>query len=275
MSATIPTISAEEYLKLQKQGSVTTLDCTIDRGQKDGTQNYSEEHIKGSKYFPYLELCSEGKFPCTMPQTAAEFATKAGKLGIKRTDKLVIYDRRCFFSSPRATFMLRTYSHPEVVCLDSYDAYKQLGGETESGPDTHPAAACEYTDSSTIAELKPKKWFQLTDIVDLYESGDISKYNLIDVRSPERYAAGHLFYAVNIFYELAVENGKYKSSEQIKELLKGIDVTKPTIIYCNSGITACILKTAVDEFLLEPAIIYDGSWSEFSVAGPKKYISVQ
>lgn len=274
MSAIIPRISAKEFIDLFARGEVIALDCTIDRGQRDGTKHFLEEHIKGARYFPYLDLCTEGQFPSTMPDSVAEFVKHAGELGIKSTDKLVVYDRQCFFGSPRAAFMLATYAHPNVYCLDSYEEYKRLGGKVESGPDLRVVEKVEYASAAVVNEIEPKQWFKLKDIVDLYESKKVSEYNLIDVRAPERYAAGHLLHAVNIFFQNAVENKKFKPSSEVKELLKDIDVTKPTVVYCNSGITACILKTAIDEFLLEPAFIYDGSWSEYSEVGPKEYTAV-
>lgn len=276
MSATIPRISAQALLDLQKSDSpVIVLDCTIDRGATDGRAHFAAEHIAGSRYFPYLDITSEGPFPATMPRTFAEFCSKMGKLGFKRSDKLVVYDQQCFFGSQRAAFVLATFGHPDVAYLDSYAVYKQLGGTTATGADEFVPKEVEYADPAA-EKVVPKLWFELQDIVKLYSSGEVAAYNIIDARMPSMYAAGHLRDAVNIFYKDLTEDQHYKSAEQIAAILKqkGIDTTKPTVVYCNSGTTACVVKAPIDELLAVPAIVYDGSWNEYGKIGPKEYAVV-
>jgi len=43
----------------------------------------------------------------------------------------------------------------------------------------------------------------------------------------------------------------------------GVDLDKPIITSCGSGVSAAILWLALDAIGKEPAALYDGSWSEW------------
>lgn len=293
MSATIPTITAVEFLCLQSEedSNLVVLDCTILKSESNGYDNYLLEHIKNAKYFHYLDVTSKSLYPSMMPKSFSEFSEKVGKLGIKSTDKIVIYDRVGFLGSPRATFVFSSFNHPYVACLDSYEAYKQLGGAIESGntnlqdklmlnsSDSEKNVNKSYAEST---DKPPKMWFNLEEVVNLYKSGDYKNYNVIDTRPESMYLESHLISAINIPPpSVLTDNGsnvkQFKDKTQLKQLLigKNVDMAKPTLMYCNTATTACVVKAAIDSVLLNPAIIYDGSMTEYKSVGPKEYLTSQ
>ena len=104
-------------------------------------------------------------------------------------------------------------------------------------------------------------------------------YEVIDARSPDRFLgsgeeprpgikSGHIPGSKNIFFNNLIDQDskKFLKKEEIKKIIKnsGIDEKKDIICTCGSGVTACILKFAIQLIDKNKNIkIYDGSWSEW------------
>lgn len=270
--ATIKTIDAKEYLELVKnEPKLVTLDCTWYPTGEDGYAEYLREHIKGARYYPFYDVVSDSKYPMMLPTDYEEFITALSSLGVKRDDYLVIYDQQSVFPSPRASYVLATFDHPNVVLLDSYKEYKKLGGPLSSGPSPQYRPG-PYTSGN---KYTIHKWYKFEEIVDLIESGSIKDFNLIDTRLPNLYEGGHIKGATNIpFKQFLSEEGKYKSKEEILNILKknNVDMGKPFILYCNTGTTACIEKAGIDKVAKTTVFLYDGSYSEWKDRAPDSLI---
>ena len=72
---------------------------------------------------------------------------------------------------------------------------------------------------------------------------------VLDVREPDEYAQGHLPGAINLPYSNLVDpqRGTMLPAEQLRDRIKqaGIDIDKPVIASCGSGVSACILGLAL------------------------------
>jgi thiosulfate/3-mercaptopyruvate sulfurtransferase len=71
--------------------------------------------------------------------------------------------------------------------------------------------------------------------------------------------------AFNLPYGELIENGQLVSRARIEAAFKkaGIDLEKPVITTCGSGVTAAILTLALETIGKEPQGLYDGSWAEW------------
>jgi len=99
---------------------------------------------------------------------------------------------------------------------------------------------------------------------------------LVDARAPERFRGevepldrvpGHIPGAVNHFFQTNVENGVFRTPEQLREAFaKTLAGTPPNhvVCYCGSGVTACHNLLALEHAGLSGAQLYVGSWSEWS-----------
>jgi len=99
---------------------------------------------------------------------------------------------------------------------------------------------------------------------------------VVDARSAERFAgkapeprpglrSGHMPRSFNVPYDRLIENGRLKSREKIAAAFTsaGVDLDKPIITTCGSGVTAAVLAFALDSLGKEPKGLYDGSWAEW------------
>lgn len=278
----IRTISAEALLALQRP--VKILDATW--YPPDGGAGYSEfvkDRIANATYFNVDAPKVPSPYPHMLP-TASIFASYAGSLGIKRDDVVVVYDKPGFLSAPRAMFLFGLFKHPEVYLLDNYEEYKRLNGALEHGEPSKPSPVHYETPAEADSEaIKEYAVADFEEISNLLASGDYGKsVNLLDARPHGRWTgetpeqrpgmkSGHIPGSVSVPFPAVLEHGTFKSPEKIKELLKekSINPELPTIVMCGSGVTACVIKTALDPLLKSPARLYDGSWSEWARRAPE------
>jgi thiosulfate/3-mercaptopyruvate sulfurtransferase len=98
----------------------------------------------------------------------------------------------------------------------------------------------------------------------------------VDARSTERFAgkapeprpglrSGHMPRSFNVPYERLIENGRLVSRDRIAATFTaaGVNLDKPIITSCGSGVTAAILTFALDSLGKEAKGLYDGSWAEW------------
>jgi len=77
--------------------------------------------------------------------------------------------------------------------------------------------------------------------------------------------SGHMPGAINLpFTELLDKDSRFKSIRELKQVFAdvGVDLNKPVITSCGSGVTASIISFAL-ELVSKPSLVYDGSWSEW------------
>ena len=103
---------------------------------------------------------------------------------------------------------------------------------------------------------------------------------VVDARSAARFAgtapeprpglpSGHMPGALNLPWEAIVEDGRLVSPERIRKAFgdAGVDISKPIVTTCGSGVSAAILWFALDAIGKEPKALYDGSWTEWASRG--------
>ena len=99
---------------------------------------------------------------------------------------------------------------------------------------------------------------------------------VVDARSAARFAgkapeprpglrSGHMPRSFNVPYDKLLENGRLVSRERVAEIFTaaGVDLDKPIITTCGSGVTAAVLTFALESLGKTPRGLYDGSWAEW------------
>jgi len=231
---------------------------------------FKEKHIPNA-IFVDLEETSDQKsnLPHMMPDNVY-FSKKISLLGINNNDHLVIYDMYGMFSAARIWFMFKAFGHEKVSILNGgFPAWIDSNGEI----------------SNQINNLEPTNYkanLNKSLIVNYKEVLDNllnNKYQIIDARSPDRFSgnseeprpgmkSGHIPKSKNLYFNDLIDPStkKFIKEKEIENLIKklGIDIKKDIICSCGSGVTACILKFALELLNENKNIkIYDGSWSEW------------
>lgn len=234
----------------------------------DCRQRWREEHIPNAQFFNQDEVADTSiDLPHMLPD-ANTFNHAVGKMGINNDTQVIIYAQNNLFSAPRAWWTFTTMGHKNVKILaGGIDAWKAAGFETESGEVTPPAAQ-NYTANRHDANV-----LNQAQVLELVEQG---KIQIIDARAAARFLAqapeprpglrmGHIPNSKNMPWDLLVENGEFKSPEQIKALFaeQGIDTHAPSVTTCGSGMTAAVVLMALTLLGNNNVRLYDGSWAEW------------
>ena len=209
------------------------------------------------------------------------------KLGLKNDDLLVVYDYLGNFSAPRAFWMLRAFQHKNSLLLDNYPSYKKEGYELENG-EPRKVEETQYTSPGLDREAVVS-YEQIRELV--CDQGKLDEINLIDARPEGRFLGtvpeprpeisnGHAPGAVSVPFTSVTDSTtkQFKSVEELRKLFESKGLVdkisqRPTVVMCGTGVTACVVKSALE--LVQPDAkisIYDGSWTEFAQRADKSMI---
>jgi thiosulfate/3-mercaptopyruvate sulfurtransferase len=237
---------------------------------KQGFDLYREAHIPGAAFFDIEELSdTTSPYPHMLP-TPEKFVSRMRKLGVGNGMKIVVYDAKGVFSSPRAWWMLRVMGHEDVAVLNGgLKKWLAEGRPVEEGPPemrserhftAHKNSELVRDSSDVIHAIAAGR----TQIVDARSKGRFEGHE-IELRPVPR--IGHMQGARNVHYAaLTTADGTMKPASELQAIFEnaGIHPEKPVITTCGSGITACILALGLAVIGNEYASVYDGSWAEWA-----------
>lgn len=234
---------------------------------RDANAEYRAAHIPGAVRFDIDAVADHSTSLPHMLPTAEAFAAAAGALGIGDKDTIVVYDGVGLYGAPRVWWTLRTFGAEKVCILDGgLPQWQAEGRPVETGPSARAPR-------SFTARLNPAAVAAVADVERALASGAAQ---VVDARSAERFRgeapepraglrSGHMPGARNVPYGGVLDGNRLASAEKIASAFKGggVDVDKPVITSCGSGVTAAILTFALAALGKDPGAVYDGSWSEW------------
>ena len=229
-------------------------------------EEYNDIHIPGSLLFD-LDAVSDTatEIPHMMP-SPARFAEMVGLMGIRNSDLVVCADRMGMMGAPRAWWMFRSFGHDRVVVLD--------GGVSKWLAEERPTSDQPPTPSPVVFGVTPQSGFfrSIDEITPETEQ-------LVDARDRERYAGntpevwpgrrrGHIPGSVNVpFKSLLNDDLTFKSPDDLRAAFvnAGLDLDRPIVTTCGSGVTACVLTLALHMLGKQDMTVYDGAWAEWGL----------
>jgi thiosulfate/3-mercaptopyruvate sulfurtransferase len=235
--------------------------------KRDAAAEYLASYIPGAVRFD-IDNVSDHANPLPHMLPAPEtFGAMVGALGIADTDTLVVYDGLGMFSSPRVWWTFRLFGAPNVFILEGgMPKWKAEGRAVESGE-------VQRAPRTFNAQKPPAMVASLHDVQTAL-AGNTAQ--VVDARPADRFRGeapepragvrpGHIPGSLNVPYTKLVENGRLLPPEQLKQAFAagGVDVDKPVITSCGSGVSAATLWLALEALGKEPKGLYDGSWSEW------------
>ncbi|AJY46720.1 3-mercaptopyruvate sulfurtransferase [Martelella endophytica] len=235
--------------------------------QRDAKAEYAAGHLPGAVFFDQDEIADkESGLPHTLP--APEFfAAEMGRLGIGEGDTIVVYDGPGFFAAPRVWWMLRIMGAEDVYALDGgLDGWKAESRPLETETPARPA-------KTFIPAFRDERVTSFEAMRDIVGSG---KRQIADARGAGRFEAvepeprpgmrsGHMPGARNLPAGSFSKDGKFKTVEELRAMFDeaGIDLDRPVVTSCGSGVTAAIITLALESVGHADNTLYDGSWSEW------------
>lgn len=245
---------------------------------RDIHDEFAAAHIPGAQLFDIDEIKdSANPLPHTVP-SAVDFGRAVGAFGIDNTDAVVIYDTtNIAMAAARVWWMFRLFGHERVAVLDGgLPKWTREGRPVESGPASAPNELPGFT-----ARLRRPL---LATEADVGKASDMGDATVVDARDPARFSgrepesrpglrSGHIPGSRNLPWPSLIDpdNGTLLPPEELRAAIDdaGIDLSKPIISSCGSGVTACVLALAAAVLAAPPVTVYDGSWTEWGrIGGP-------
>ncbi|AOM40762.1 3-mercaptopyruvate sulfurtransferase [Xenorhabdus hominickii] len=231
-------------------------------------QLWLNKHIPGAQFFDLDKIANlQINLPHMLPKPET-FRQAVSNMGISENHLVIIYDQGNMFSAPRAWWTFKIFGSARVRILEGgLQGWEQAGYPTESG---------EVSRSSNVFNIQfaPEKVCSQDKILEILDSN--LPVQFIDARAEDRFQAkvpeprpglrmGHLPGSKNIPWTALIDNGRYKSVEEITAIFqeKDIDLTKPIVTSCGSGMTAAVLALGLDMLGHKEVGLYDGSWAEW------------
>jgi thiosulfate/3-mercaptopyruvate sulfurtransferase len=237
---------------------------------------YLDAQIPGAVFFDIDDIATPGTDLPHMLPDAARFADKIGALGIGDDDHVIAYDANGGAAAgARAWWMFRTFGHTKVSVLSGGLAKWKRENRLIASGDNSVAPK-----SFSVRTQNGSRNDELVRNIDqMMMNVDSGSEQVVDARSAGRFAGtdpepwpvikvGHIPGSLNLPFNSLMDpdnSGAIRSASEISAALKeiGIDLQKPVVTTCGSGVTAAVISLGLYLIGHTGAAIYDGSWSEW------------
>jgi len=235
--------------------------------KRDGHAEYLEAHIPGAVFFDIDRIVDPSSgLPHMLPSEAA-FADAAGSLGIGDGHDIVVYDGSGLFSAARVWWTFRTFGATSVSILEGgFPAWRAEGRPVDSGEETPaPARFTARLDRSVVIDLEAVQSRLRTGAAQIVDARPADRFRGEAPEPRPGVRSGHMPGSRNVPFATVVENGRLASPEKITAAFRagGVDLDRPIVTSCGSGVSAAILALALETIGRPPHGIYDGSWAEW------------
>lgn len=243
------------------------FDCRFSLADPDaGRAQYLEGHIPGARY---LHLNTDlsgppGKHGGRHPlPAAADFSALLARHGVGPDTVTVAYDDSRFAFAARLWWLMRSLGfRPPRLLNGGYRAFLAAGGtpdrqqpSTAAGGADAGAGFTGYCDIEGLRELQRRgAW--------LVDSREEPRYRGLE--EPIDPVAGHIPGAINRPWQgvTSVEGKLLDESGLRAHWGEALDAER-LVVYCGSGVTACVNLFSLAVLGRDDATLYAGSWSDW------------
>ena len=237
---------------------------------RDAKAEYAAAHIPGARFFDIDEISDQRSDLPHMAPPSEKFISRMRAMGVGDGHQVVVYDGAGIFSAARVWWTFRLMGKLDVAVLDGgFPKWQAEGREIEDMP---PIIRDRHMTVSRQNQL-------VKDVTQVAHAAKLGEAEILDARSAARFRgeapepraglrSGHIPGSKNIpFAEVLNPDGTMKEPAALKAvfLAAGVDLAKPAITSCGSGVTAAILSLALERIGHRNHALYDGSWSEWGM----------
>jgi len=234
-------------------------------------EDYLRTHIPGAVFFNVNTIADPDDPRPHMYPSAEQFARDVSALGISSDDTVVAYDSGAWVAAPRAWWMFLSFGHPKVKVLDGgLRKWLNEGRPTQTGQITPTAGKFQAKLDSGFVRSKQQ----------LVGNLETHREQIVDARPRPRFEgtaaepwpgrrSGHIPGSRNVPYAelFEAETGAMKSLDDLRKAFTGagVDIAKPIVTTCGSGVSALVLTLALYRLGARGTALYDGSWAEWGL----------
>lgn len=262
-------ISTDQLAEKMKDGNVAVVDGSwyLPQHNRQGFEEYLAHHIPGAVFFDIDEISDHSSELPHMLPPAHTFELHMTRLGIPNDMDVVVYDGMGLFSAPRVWWTMRVFGMKNVFILDGgFPQWSKEGRPVETGmPKISPSDFTAKLDTSLVADYDRVAKTLEDHSAQIVDSRPAARFRGEAPEPREGVASGHMPGSLNLPANDVVENGALASNEKIEAAVKtaGVDLSKPVITSCGSGVSAAVLWFALDSIGKPPKALYDGSWTDW------------
>ena len=246
------------------------VDCTkhLPTAGRNALAEYEGGHIPGAVFMDLTDLVDSAHATENMLPPAEKFASRMQSLGLGDGSRVVLYDDSAVKTAARAWFMLKMFGAHDVAILDGGIAkWKAEGRALAQGKETlrhrHFTAWQDDSNVRTKADVLANLHSKDEQVVD---ARGAARWSGAEADPRPNIASGHIPGSLNVpFTALYNADGTFKDPVGIKAAFEdaGVDLAKPVLTSCGSGVTASVLLFGLHLLGKEDTALYDGSWSEW------------
>jgi len=239
----------------------------VGQEHRDMRAEYRAGHLPGAVFFDIEALSDHtSSLPHMLPRPEA-FAVAMRELGISSDKHLVIYDEGNLYSAPRAWWMLKTFGVEQVSILaGGLAGWQRDELPLQQGDVTLPEAEFEaHFDADRVKRLTDVLLISHEKTAQLVDARPAPRFNAETDEPRPGLKRGHIPGALNVPWGDLVFEGELKTTDELSAVFtrQGVDLNKPIVVSCGSGVTAAVVALALETLGVEGVTLYDGSWSEW------------
>jgi thiosulfate/3-mercaptopyruvate sulfurtransferase len=235
---------------------------------RSGRAEYDTAHIPGARFFDIDDISDARSELPHMAPPVEKFMSKLRAMGVGDGHQVVVYDAKGLFSAARVWWLFRLMGQDNIAVLDGgFPKWQAEGRATEDMP---PIIRDRHMTVRRQNQM-------IKDVTQVAAAAKLGDYEILDARSAPRFRgeapepraglrAGHIPGSKNVPYtDLLNADMTMKDPDALRAVFAaaGVDMTKPVITSCGSGVTAAIINLALERIGKTDHALYDGSWTEW------------
>ena len=266
-------VSTKWLAKRLENAEVRVLDASwyLPGMDRNPIIEYEKRHIPNARFFDIDDISDNRSDLPHMVPPIEKFMSKVRKLGVGDGHQVIVYDGSGMFSAARVWWLFKMMGHKNIAVLD--------GGLPKWISDGFPV-----NDKPPVIRDRHMMVDQISyyvkDVTQVAAASKLGDHEIVDARSPGRFRGeeneprkglrkGHIPNSKNVFFKsLLNEDQTFKNATELKRVFysAGVDMTKPVITTCGSGVSAAVLNLGLELIGKTDHSLYDGSWTEWGMS---------
>ena len=255
-----------------KDPDLRVLDASwyLPGSKRDPFAEYQAAHIPGARFFDLDDVSDHRSDLPHMVPPVEKFMSRMRAIGVGDGHQIVVYDGSGLVSAPRVWWLFKLMGQMDIAVLD--------GGFPKWQAEGHPVE--DLPPILRDRHMMVRRQNQMVkDVTQVSAASKLGESEIVDARSPGRFygkdpeprpglRAGHIPGSKNVFYkDLLKADDTMKSPDEMRQVFleAGVDLDKPVITSCGSGVTAAILSLGLTRMGKTDHSLYDGSWTEWGM----------